>query len=218
VAAVIIPSTVEVIAERAFSFCGSLSSVEFEADSVLQQIESGAFSHTLLSEIALPNSLHFVSGGAFEDCPLSSLSFFPSETLFAVRGQMIEYISGRTLIRYFGSAHTVKISSAVEIIEEGCFSYTELRSVRFGITSALKVIGEGAFAWEMDLKAIVPIPRSVKVLSKSCFYKCESLRSVIFEAGSRLREVSFDAFQQCPCDGRIDLPPSAVRIKPPSPA
>jgi hypothetical protein len=46
VAAVIIPPFVELIAECAFEFCCSLGSVIFERRSVLQRIESEAFSQT----------------------------------------------------------------------------------------------------------------------------------------------------------------------------
>jgi hypothetical protein len=212
VAAVVIPSSVEVIAEGAFFKCDSLSSLGFEAGTVLKRIEMNAFAFAPLYEIMLPNSLRFVSGQAFNNCGLMSVSFFPWESFYAVRGEMVEDLSGLTLFRYFGLAETIDISISVETINEYCFSKTRLQSVRFEFDSKLIVIKEWAFAYSGDLKTIGPIPRNIKVLAKNCFYKCQSLENVTFETGTKLKTIEDGAFSLCALT-EIVIPRSVEVIK-----
>jgi hypothetical protein len=68
--------------------------------------------------------------------------------------------------------------------------------VRFESRSRLSRIEEQAFA-ETGLIEIV-IPALVEVLGNGCFQECIQLRSVIFESGSRLREIGTNAFWGVP--------------------
>lgn len=52
---------------------------------------------------------------------------------------------------------------------------------------------EYAFPWS-SLKAILEIPRSVKLLSRFYFYCCESLEGVTSESDSELERIEGKAF------------------------
>jgi hypothetical protein len=68
-----------------------------------------------------------------------------------------------------------------------------LEGVTFEVSSRLEVIGEFAFSGS-DLRRIVEIPRSVKILSNGCFCSCKLLESVTFEIGSLLETIDREAF------------------------
>jgi hypothetical protein len=168
----LIPASVEVIADNAFSCSTSLASVEFESGSRLQRIKAHTFADTTLTQILLPNSLRFINGSAFVKLHLTSVSFFPSMTNFNVRQTQIEEIPTRTLIRCFGTTTSIEISNSVQTIGEECFGWHGwLEWVTFEVESQLKVIGALPFAYT-SLKVVLRIPRSVTLLSKSCFGDC----------------------------------------------
>jgi hypothetical protein len=66
----------------------------------------------------------------------------------------------------------------------------------------LREIGEYAFR-NSGLETIV-IPRSVEVIGKDAFRRCESLASVTLEAESNLRAGTSGAFDGCPWAGRLN--------------
>jgi hypothetical protein len=73
---IIRPSSVEVLSERCFSECKSLSSVTFESGSKLSRIEKNAFAGTGLIDIIIPASVDFLGEGCFADInSLSSVAF-----------------------------------------------------------------------------------------------------------------------------------------------
>jgi hypothetical protein len=86
------------------------------------------------------------------------------------------------------------------VIGKGCFYWCKsLCEVTFEGGSKLKEIGESAFP-STAIKSI-QLPTNVEVnhlvIGKGCFYWCKSLCDVTFEPGSRLKEVSENAFSRC---------------------
>lgn len=72
---VILPDTVEVIEERAFSFCESLETIKLPQ--TLKEIGKYAFSETSLRIAAMPEGVTLIPEGAFSGCPLEAI-FLPS--------------------------------------------------------------------------------------------------------------------------------------------
>jgi hypothetical protein len=73
---IIIPASVEVLAEYCFSGCKSLYLVKFEAGSRLSRIEKQAFFRTGLVDMILPVSVEVLGDGCFYGCrSLSSVTF-----------------------------------------------------------------------------------------------------------------------------------------------
>jgi hypothetical protein len=73
---IIVPSSVEVLGEKCFLYCESLSLVIFESGSRLSRIEKLAFSETGLVEIIIPSSVEVLGESCFHKCgSLSSVKF-----------------------------------------------------------------------------------------------------------------------------------------------
>jgi hypothetical protein len=208
----ILPSSVEVIEAGAFQCCFSLKLLEFHSDTRLQTIEPFLFHRTALIKFSLPNSIHSISGSAFVECHGAFISFFPSPTLFDLRDNILEDISGRQLIRYFGTSETIEIARSVEGILSSCFRDCEfLERVTFDEGSQLEILEDHAFSGT-SLK-IIEIPHTAKRLSDFCFGWCRSLVSVTFEAVSQLQQVGIRAFCDCPCERTVRYPSSYLRIR-----
>jgi hypothetical protein len=72
----IIPASVEVLGEKCFFYCISLSSVTFSSESRLSRIEGLAFHGSGLVEIIIPASVEVLGDGCFSECgSLSSVTF-----------------------------------------------------------------------------------------------------------------------------------------------
>jgi hypothetical protein len=77
---IIVPSSVEILGERCFSLCKSLSSVAFESGSRLSRIEKEAFDQTGLIEIILPSSVEILGEECFSDFRSLFSETFESES------------------------------------------------------------------------------------------------------------------------------------------
>jgi hypothetical protein len=82
-----LPGSLEVICESCFSFCSSLTSVTFDANSRLSRLEHCAFSQSGLQSIHLPGSLEVICELCFSSCEsLASVTFDSPSNLQRVEG------------------------------------------------------------------------------------------------------------------------------------
>jgi hypothetical protein len=58
----------------------------------------------------------------------------------------------------------------------------------------------------------VRIPSNAEMISESCFDKCESLCEIVFEPGSKLKEIGKSAFCNCAVTWKSIRIPSSVEI------
>jgi hypothetical protein len=188
-----LPASVTVIGEHCFSDSHSLASITFDCGSQLQEIRGGAFLRVPVEALILPGGIRHLSGSAFAETRLETLSFSPLSMHFTVCDSIVQDISGRCLIRYFGKGDTVRIESSIEGICEGCFMSCEsLRVVVFEENSQLSRLEDRAFSGS-GLESI-DLPASVTVIGERCFYRCRSLASITFEPGSQLSQLAKRAF------------------------
>jgi hypothetical protein len=87
----IVPASVEVLCEKCFHLCGSLSSVTFESQSRLSQIGNWAFSGTGLVEMIVPASVEVLGEMCFSECgSLSSVIFEPESRLLGIQTEVLQ--------------------------------------------------------------------------------------------------------------------------------
>jgi hypothetical protein len=70
-----LPASVTVIGESCFCACDSLASITFDCPSQLQEIHRDAFRGVAVEALILPGGIRHLSGSAFVETPLETLSF-----------------------------------------------------------------------------------------------------------------------------------------------
>lgn len=138
-ASITIPDSVTKIGKRAFSFCKSLTSITIP-DSVTS-IGNGAFSNcSSLKSITIPDSVKEIGGGAFYNCK---------------------------------SLTSITIPNDVTEIKPGTFSYCDsLTSIT--VPDSVNSIGNYVFYFCENLASIT-IPNGVTSIGDDVFYRCVSL-------------------------------------------
>jgi hypothetical protein len=188
-----LPASVTFIGESCFYCCRSLTSITFDCASQLQEIHRDAFRRVPVEALILPGGIRHLSGSAIVGTRLETLSFSPLSMKFTVSESIVEDISVRSLIGYFGKGDRFRIESSIERICEGCFMWCKsVLSVVFEENSQLSRLEDRAFSGS-GLTSI-HLPASVTVISESCFYYCRSLVSITFESGSQLSQLANWAF------------------------
>ena len=159
---------------------------------------------TSLTSIAIPSSVTFVVGSAFEGCTsLTSVTFG--------EGSQLESIGYATFYNCT-SLTSIVIPSSVTSVGSSAFSNcTSLRSVTFGEGSQLESIGSDAFSNCRSLTSIA-IPSSVTSVGSSAFDDCSILTSVTFGEGSQLESIGSYAFSGCTSLEDIVIPSSVTSV------
>jgi hypothetical protein len=195
---VYIPGYVEVIGESCFSGCRQLKEILFEDESQLKRIEKSCFDQCPLKSIVLPRNVEFIHGMAFVGCKCHSVIVDLRNPRLLVHEDFLLDKTESRLVRYFGERRDVNILANIEVLGESCFSVLELEAIIFDGESRVRRIEEGCFSWS-SLKSIV-IPRSVEFIGASAFAccKCPSLRVDPYNLRFSVREsFLFDQTEIC---------------------
>jgi hypothetical protein len=150
-------------------------------------------------EIAIPASVRVIGRDCFK-------SLYCRERLEML---IIVIEAGSSLKEIKDSAFNIgpcslHITIAPSVIKIGNFAFGGFWGRHFGLTlqvvtvvtlgSSLLELGEGAFSHSV-ITSIV-IPKEVRVISRECFSKCESLKEVIFEEGTLVHTFGYASFSQ----------------------
>lgn len=186
-----IPSSVEVIGKDAFSFCASLSDVEFRAPSQLREIEGGAFRGSGLRKITIPKGVVELGKYAFADCgKLSRIDFAPSSALSKIGSDA--FYGCRSLER-------IELPSSIMEIESRAFAgSTSLSEIVFPTSGKLTKIANGAFA-RLPRLTHLNLPDGLEELAG--FNQCDGLRSIDIPASVR----SLSGFDGCANLSKIEF-------------
>ena len=168
-----------------------------------------------IKHLVVENGVTSIGNNAFRDCTKlidadmsKALSLSSISTSFwgCTELQSVKLNEGLTTIG--GSAFTrcrklksIHIPSTVTNIGGWCFQECSgLEEVTFADDSKLETIAVRTFnnpgLYGSGLKKIT-IPKSVKYIQEGAFFWCGGLKSVIFEPGSELTTVAWNAFSDC---------------------
>jgi hypothetical protein len=165
---IVIPQSVEFIGLYSFAECPRLTGLSFEPKSRLRIICDFAFKSVSLTSICLPASVSSINGSALTMISLVTLRDDGFDPCLSVDSSFLYDVTGKKVIRYFGSSTEVAIPSTVEQIGESSFCDARVEHVR--------------------------IPKSVKVLETYSFSRCAELIRVEIESDSVLRRIESFAF------------------------
>lgn len=208
-----LPARLTAIANSVFSNCLSLQSVTFAAGSKLDSIgESAFYGCRSLKNIVLPSGLNQIGSNAFASCT-------GLETVKIGEGLRE---TGDGLFASCSSLKTAELPASLNKMGLNTFSgCTSLTSVAFAAGSQLEMIREGTFNGCSSLERFT-IPASVTSIEArpvddygwvhehyAAFQGCTSLKSVVFEEGSKCKLIGAGAFMGCKQLEAISIP-SAV--------
>lgn len=163
---VILPSTITAIGQKAFYYCGGLTSMTIPTG--VTNINQEAFALCKgLAEIAFPSSVTTIGAYAFISCSgLTSIHLSSSTT--TIEPFAFAYCKGLA---------NVTLSSDITTIGSQAFAHCSgLASLH--ISSSVLYIGEEAFAY-CDVLTSIKIPASVESLGMRVLYGCIRLDSII---------------------------------------
>ena len=162
-------------------------------DSVTEIGSSVFYSCTAISDIELPNGLKLIGNFAFYNCKNLSDIELPSSV------ETIGYYAFQGTSKLL----SIRIPASVKNWRDA-FPFSSVQTII--LEDGLTTIPDYAF-WNCFSLSSVFIPKSIKKIGNSAFQGCNALCDVSFE-GTRLSEISFSAFIDCPAGIIFHCPPS----------
>jgi hypothetical protein len=200
-----IPDSVEVIGEKCFAGCESVTGLRVGAGSALREIRTAAFSECSgLVRFSLPSTVEILGPSCYLLCwKLFEFAFESPAQLRLIDTRAFHSCS--QLAR-------VTIPASVEVLGDSCFSLcSALLSIRFEPNSSLKTIGKHAFDRCSRLTEFT-LPRSTEAICEGAFLDCKSLSHFTVETPSSLQRIECCAFRGCSALTTFDIPPSIIFI------
>lgn len=163
-----IPSNVNFIGDRTFSWCNELFSIEFSSNSKLESIGIDAFSFTSIESIIIPPSVKEIGERAFRNCKnLKTIEFSANSKLHSISKEMFSN----------SFLENINIPSSVTSIEENAFYNCEyLKSINISKDSQLVSIGKSAL-FKTSIENIF-IPPNLKELKEGWCNEINELKMI----------------------------------------
>ncbi|OHT04191.1 hypothetical protein TRFO_28361 [Tritrichomonas foetus] len=182
---IMIPKSVEYIADNAFSE-STLISIVFEKDSKLKKIGNFAFEHSNIKCITIPKLVRHIGTRAFYNC------IYLTECDLD-EGSNLQFID----IEAFCNTEIVKmcLPGSILSIRQSAFKDTsKLIDFKFSEISNLEIIEDNAFQ-NSGITSFY-IPETVKYIGKGAFNLCKSLTHFHFSHKSKLEIISESLFAE----------------------
>ena len=173
---VVLPDTIKVIGEEAFSSCQNITSIDLPDQ--LEIIEQNAFSYSGLEDLHIPASVREIGSGAFTSCEeLLEITVDGSNAYYEADADGVLFTKDKeTLLLYppgkSGSHYSVP--EGVTTISSGAFDSAMLTSIE--LPDSLEIIEGRAFN-ECQITTI-HLPEYVHQVDANAFYGCFDLQSI----------------------------------------
>lgn len=192
---IILPESINVVSEGAFSHMEKLKTVVL-TNSVIE-IEKYAFGNSSIEEIIIPDSVNKIGEQAFSSCKKLSYIKLPSG---------LEEISDSAFSHCY-SLSEITFPNSLKKIGENAFHFTYLRNIT--IPSTVEVIGKNAFSYNPYLKYAF-MNEGLKKIDEMAFYACEGL--LYARVPNSAIDVHESAFWYCTkLDNELNDPNKAIK-------
>ena len=192
VEAVILPETIDTIAELAFNYCNELTELNIPAS--VKFFDCNNFSNSpkfATITVDSENPFFIAEAGVLFNKDKSVLLKYPSANIateFTTPDATTTI--GETAIKYATNLKTLNLGSAVDSIAENALQGSKsIETVNFADDSKLAYIGAYSFD-ELNISSLT-IPSTVKFIGQNAFRKCASLETVNFPANCA--DITFEA-------------------------
>ena len=206
-------SSLQIIGDRAFAYCESLTKFGNLYNSLnipnnVESIGNQSFYGTCFNNINLNSSINTIGSFAFANIDsLYGLYVANNSTFYSNNGILY---SGNSIIKYpsMKNSTTFIMPSNITNIADGAFeNSTYLTFVNLG---CVETIGNGAFLGCAGLTSL-NIPNSVTAIGSSAFKDCASLEGVtINRSSSPITSIGADAFNDCSSNLQIVVPKNRI--------
>ena len=206
---VILPDSLVLIDDYAFSSCSSLTDITIPESVTTLGYYAFAYNDALTS-ITLPNSVVTLEGNPFIYCSsLTSIQVSLEHPTFAVSDGLLYGKDEKQLICYPSGlqSDSIRIPQGIRIIGEDALAGFGMSSVI--LPDTVTTIGNSALIWCENLKEI-NIPSSVTLIDEYAFYDCESLRSITIP--DSVTTICYCAFAYCRDLTEVVIPESVTTI------
>lgn len=217
-------STVLVIRPSAFSYCRSLTSIDFNPN--LRVLGYSTFNGcTSLASIHIPAAIDGIRIYSFQDCKsLKSVTFAPQSKLSIIESGAFSGCSSLETIEI-----PVGVTSLGSLVFNNC---TSLKTITFAPQSELSIIESSAFSGCSSLETVelpagvtdindgfketalktITIPAGVTSLENYAFQNCKLLKSVTFAPQSQLMTIGYGVFFGCSLLEAIEIPAGVTSL------
>ena len=193
---IVVPQSVLIISERAFSMCAGLEKVII-ASSIIG--DSAFYGCSGLKEILLKDSVTQIGEHAFSGCESLKEVVIPNSVAKI----------GKDTFGGCRSLEKIMIPNSVTSIGKHAFSGCEsLKEVV--IPNSVAKIGKDTFGGCRSLEKVV-IPNSVTLIGKYAFSGCESLKEVVIP--NSVNKIGKGTFEKCRTLEKIVIPDSVEEIE-----
>ena len=180
-----IPISTKKICEGAFCICNHLSKVDIPTDSLLECIETLAFSHTLIKDFFIPSKLIVLEEKCFDDCQQINISISKDNKNFLYYNNQIILKKSNpnndiydVLLLAQKDVKKENILDDIRVIVNNAFDHCKLiEKVDISMNSNLEIIKDFAFYYSFINEITIP-PKLTKICSKA-FMNCYTVVSLL---------------------------------------
>ena len=212
-----IPANVKTIGSSAFRNCYDLTTVTFDENCAITEINTELFygeNGSKLNSINIPDTVTVIHARAFRNCdglteielPASLVTIGPEAFYDCDSLESIHIPSSVTSI---GAPEELNKNTITGYTFRDC---NNLKSVTFGSDIDLSEIYTHTFSGCNSLESIV-IPAGVKYIREYAFDHCTSLKSATFMSNDNLQVIENNAFEFCITLEEIAIPSSVTEIQ-----
>lgn len=196
---IVIPETVQLLADYCFAGCDSLNSVQMPG---VKTVKPYAFKNCQsLNTVAFSTELELLDKNVFEHCyMLENIHIDENNTTYyANKGQVLS-ADGTVLYAWPSAKKNVVIPETVSRIDD-CAFQNQQGLIQVSMGKAVREIGYQAFSSCTDLSLVTM--SNVAIIESYAFEKCTSLKQI--ELPANLRRCDGGAFAECSSLGTITV-------------
>ena len=208
ITSVVIPDSVTVIEDHAFSYTEDLKEITLP-DSVVS-LGMQVFFSSGITSLKIPAGLTDFGDGCLDWCfNLKNVEVDPANTAFEVRDNFLVGKKENALLYYLDDGKdTLEIPAYIEVIEDGAFTGNKSLKEIIIPDTVKEVRGE---FFQCEALESIRLPQGMKSIRVLAFAHCKKLTSITIPEG--VESINSNAFYDCVRLSEVTVPASVIFIE-----